>query len=288
VVTIQDAPSRLEAYDEDALDLVSLARLMPVQADQARKLHAGEYVSTPLPWTTYLAFDAGRPPFDDRRVRRAFALATDCGRLADVVQMGLPFPATGGLVPPGMPGHSAGIGLPFDPERARRLLAEAGFPDGRGFPEIECVAAEQPGNSPLLEYLRTAWQENLGVGVTWTRLPWAVLMDRLNHPQPPQVYVMGWMADYVDPDNFLRVAEWKGNEGWVNQEYDELIETARRVLEPERRMKMYQRADRILVEEAPIVPLTYRRAHHLVKPWVRFPPMGHYLWYWKDFIIEPH
>jgi ABC-type oligopeptide transport system substrate-binding subunit len=53
-------------------------------------------------------------------------------------------------------------------------------------------------------------------------------------------------------------------------------------------MKMYQQADRILVEEAPIVPLTYRRAHYLVKPWLRFPPMGLQRWYWKDFIIEPH
>jgi oligopeptide transport system substrate-binding protein len=230
VLMIQDAPSRLEAYEEDALDLVNLNRLTPVQADQARKLHADEYVSMPLPWTTYLAFDAGRPPFDDRRVRRAFALATDRGRLADVVQMGLAFPATGGMVPPGMPGHSPGIGLPYDPEQARRLLAEAGFPDGRGFPAVECLAAEQPANPPLLEYLRTAWLENLGVGVTWTRLPWAALMDRLVH-RPPQVWPTGWLADYVDPENFLRVGQWKKEVRWLTQESDELIETARRVLD---------------------------------------------------------
>ena len=184
----------------------------------------------------------------------------------------------------------------YDREGTRYLdfLSQYGVVSfGHNHPELvaalqECLAAQQPGNGPLLAYLEAAWLENLGVRVTWARLPWAALIDRLYHPPPPQVWPMGWMADYVDPDSFLRVAQCRKNTRWLNEEYEELIETARRVLDPERRMEMYRQADRILVEEAPIVPLTYRRAHYLVKPWVRFPPMGHYLWLWKDFIIEPH
>jgi ABC-type transport system substrate-binding protein len=287
VLTLQETPTRLlQAYEEDALDLVSLLRMTPDQADRARRLHADEYVSTPIPWTTYLAFDAGSPPFDDRRVRRAFALATDRGRLAEVVQTGLWFPATGGLVPPGMPGHSPGIALPYDPERARTLLAEAGYPDGRGFPTDQCVAVKNPSFSPVLAYLQAAWLENLGVDIHWTKISWAEMMAKLSHPQPPRMWPMGWMADYVDPDNFLRVAQWR-NGRWQNEEYDKLIETARRLLDPQQRMRMYQQADKLLVEEAPVVPLIYRRQNHLVKPWVRIPPAG-LRYHWQDFIIEPH
>ncbi len=81
-----------------------------------------------------MSFDTTRPPFDDVRVRQAFAHALDRPALAQAVLHGLVSPATGGLVPPGLPGHAAGIGLVYDPERARRLLAEAGYLDGRGFP----------------------------------------------------------------------------------------------------------------------------------------------------------
>ena len=86
----------------------------------------------------YLQFDVSRPPFDDVRVRRAFVLATDREALVKAARPDC-FPATGGFVPPGMPGHSPGIGLPYDPGQARRLLAEAGYPGGQGFPVVECL-----------------------------------------------------------------------------------------------------------------------------------------------------
>jgi oligopeptide transport system substrate-binding protein len=136
--------------------------------------------------------------------------------------------------------------------------------------------------------LQAAWRENLGVRVDWTLVPWNKLADRLYGSQPPHLWITGWAPDYVDPDSFLRVAEWRRNTRWQNREYGELIETARRVLEPGRRMAMYQQADRILIEEAPIVPLSYRRLNVLAKPWVSFPPQGMGRWYYKDFTIEPH
>ncbi|NIU61783.1 MAG: peptide ABC transporter substrate-binding protein, partial [Pseudomonas stutzeri] len=96
----------------------------------------------------------------DLRVRRAFSLATDRETFANVFLGGLAFPATGGFIPPGMPGHSAGIGLPYDPEGARRLLAEAGYPGGRGFPAVETLSSRgsnEEGGLPA------QWRENLGV-----------------------------------------------------------------------------------------------------------------------------
>lgn len=149
---------------------------------------------------TYLGFDVTRPPFDDLRVRRAFALATDRDALANLALHGFDFPATGGLIPPGMPGHVPEIALPYDPEQARRLLAEAGYPGGRAFPVIEALVT---GASSEIEFLRVQWRQVLGVDVAWKKYGHPSAPD--NHSTvTPQLFRFGWMADYPDPDSFLR------------------------------------------------------------------------------------
>jgi len=263
-----------------------MALFPPTELYDARQRHAGEYVSLPWLATTYVGFDVSRPPFYDPRVRRAFVLALDREMLADVAMKGDVFPAMGGFVPPGMPGHSAGIALPYDPERARELLAEAGYPGGRGFPAVDLLALY--GTEPAVEYLQAQWRENLGIEIIWEIIEWAMSLDRLDR-EPPHVLLMGWMADYPDPDNFLRVCATQRYIWWRNETYDKLVEEARRATDQEERMRLYQQADRILVEEAAIVPLTYRRYHLLVKPWVKkFPTSPMKVWFWKDVIIEPH
>jgi oligopeptide transport system substrate-binding protein len=187
-----------------------------------------------------------------------------------------------------MPGHSPGIGLPYDPERARLLLAEAGYPGGRGFPELEVLSADTPLAVSVAEDLRTRWLHNLGVEITPKQLDWGELLDRLLR-ESPHIWLMGWSADYPDPDNFLRVGEWRLTGGWRNELYDRLIEGARRVTDQNERISMYQQAEPILVEEAPIIPLYHIRWHLLVQPWVKRHPMSPVkVWFWKDVIIEPH
>ncbi len=240
----------------------------------------------PQPGTCYVGFDVSQPPFDNVRVRRAFVLATDRETLADVALRGFHFPATGGFIPPGIPGHSPGIALAYDPDQARNLLAEAGYPGGRGFPAVEALTIVAPVG--LSEYLQPQWRENLGIEVTWETMEYAEARDRLRR-EPPHIFVGGWTASYPDPDNFLRVALPLNETGWQNEAYDRLVEQARKVTEQAERMKLYGQADRILVEEAVIVPLSYARYHLLVKPWVRKYPMSPVnVWFWKDVIIEPH
>jgi ABC-type transport system substrate-binding protein len=243
-------------------------------------------VSGPRLETCYLAFDASSPPFDDVRVRLAFAAATDREALADVVLQGYVSPATGGLGPPGMPGHTPGIGLSYDPRRARRLLAEAGYPDGRGFPPVGVLAfraVESRG-----DYLASQWRDVLGVETQWDVLPWAAFLDRLGEG-PPQILVLMWVADYPDPDSFMRVCRDQTWPAWPNERYDHLVERARRAMGQEERMELYEEADRLLVEEAPILPLTYERDHLLIKRWVRrYPTSPMQAAFWKDAVIEPH
>ncbi len=123
-----------------------------------------------------------RPPFDDLRVRRAFALATDRETVADVVRRGYDSPATGGFIPPGMPGHSPEIGLPYDPEGARKLLAEAGYPKGHGFPVVGLLRS---GLSYAADYLQAQWTESLGVEVRGETAAWATLLDKMHRDPPP-------------------------------------------------------------------------------------------------------
>jgi oligopeptide transport system substrate-binding protein len=281
-----DRSAILELYEADGLDTLILWGFLPPGMDRVRQRQAGEYVSVPWLLTWYVGFDVSRPPFDDVRVRRAFALATDRETLADVVLRGYVSPATGGYVPPGMPGHSPGIGLPYDPEQAQHLLAEAGYPGGCSLPTVDSLVPY--GRESLSEYLQAQWREDLGVETTWEAMEWAKYLDGLER-EPPHIFLCGWLADYPDPDSFLRANPVRRWTRWQNGAYDRLVEEARQVTDQGKRMKLYGQADRILVEEAAIVPLTYERLHLLVQPWVRrYPTSAIKYWFWKDVIIEPH
>jgi oligopeptide transport system substrate-binding protein len=274
----------LEMYEGDRLDVVDVTA---IHVDRMRQRYAGEYRRFPQLVTTYLQFDVSRPPFDDVRVRRAFVLATDREALVKAARSDC-FPATGGFVPPGIPGHSPGVGLPCDLGRARQLLAEAGYPGGQGFPVVECVT--RTDQADLGENLQAQWQENLEVKINWETVEWQAILARLGE-HVPHLLVMGWMADYPDPDNFLRarIDHIQQQGGWRNEGYDSLVKRAQRSLDQGERIKLYGEAEQILVEEAPIMPIFHRAVRLLVKPWVtRFPTTGLREWFFKDVIIKPH
>lgn len=281
-----DSAAILERYEAGNLDVLYLSRLSLSDRERARQWYADEYVFGPALDTTYVGFNVSRPPFSEARVRQALALAVDQETLANVVLGGYDSPALGGFVPPGMPGHSPDIGLPYDPARARQLLAEAGYPGGRGFPAVEWLI--KPQQEPTAEYLQTQWREQLGLQLTWQIVEKNQLVDRLDL-NPSDIFQMGWVADYLDPDNFLRVSCHHQWSDWRNDLYTEYVEQARRITNQVERLKLHRQADKVLVEEAVIIPLTYHRQHLLVKPWVKqFPMSPIKIWYWKDVVIEPH
>ncbi len=280
----------LEMYESGQSDVLSfvaalqLITLAPEEMARIRQLHATEYVSLPSADTHFLSFDVARPPFDDRRVRRAFALALDRERLVHVGWGGHLLPPTGGFVPPGMPGHVPGLALPYDPDQARELLAQAGYPGGAGFPAVEMLTflVRPEYWDPLV----AQWGENLGVAIGWDSIGWGEILRV--EDAPPHLYFMGWVGDYPDPDNYLRVAVQLFS-AWRHQQYFDAIEQARRTLNQAERLALYAQAQRILTEEVPILPLGYDRAHLLVKPWVkRYPISAVGRIYWKDVVLEPH
>ncbi|HEY3232386.1 MAG TPA: ABC transporter substrate-binding protein [Roseiflexaceae bacterium] len=280
-----DIGTHFELYDANRLDLVYSWFFASRDIDSLRQRHPENYSCRPRFATLYIFFDLTRPPFDDLRVRRAFAMASDRAALVNVLYKGYELPATGGFVPPGMPGYSAEIGLPYDPEQARQLLAEAGYPYGHDFPPVTFVA--YPTRQTMAEYLQAQWRENLGVETTLKVSRASIEEIKRSRPH---IAVGGWTADYADPDNFLRVCVYLDAPEWRNEAYERLLARAGQIADQAERMKSYQQADRILMDEAVIVPLCYSQHHILLKPWVRrftIPAIKN-PGFWKDVIIEPH
>jgi ABC-type oligopeptide transport system substrate-binding subunit/class 3 adenylate cyclase len=286
VIGNSDAPTQLELYGDDRLDILDITYYAPEDLRRARQRYAADWVSVPAPCTYYQAFVASQLPFDDVRVRRAFVMAIDREACMQALTSGAEMPATGGFVPPGMPGHTPAIALPYDPDEARRLLTEAGYPGGRGFPTA--LALTMPEGEPTVRDLQARWQRILGVD---TEIEVVKLWDydRILREKPAHMFLNAWVADYPDPDNFLRVGMRLFSAGWQHEEYDRLVAQAGQVSAQGARMTLYREADRILVEQAAILPLGYQRRLLLVKPWVtNHPVVGRHGSYLENVVIVPH
>ena len=167
------------------------------------------------------------------------------------------------------------------------MLAEAGYPQGIGFQAIEAWGTLSITDQ-FFRYLQAQWRDHLSVEVVWQKFERNEYDERfLAHT--PHLFTFGWRADYPDPDNFLRVGMHQQHVEWHNAQYEQLLDAARRVTDPVERLKLYQAADRLLMQEAGIMPLTYQQWHYLIKPWVKkYPISALAATYWKDVIIEAH
>jgi oligopeptide transport system substrate-binding protein len=205
---------------------------------------------------TYYGFDAGEPPFDDVRVRRAFALAVDWRRLAELDPAGSSVPATG-MVPEGIPGRPEGDYLPpYDPDEARRLLAEAGYPGGRGLPEVDFITSGGGDDEAIVSELRSV----LGVQVDYAVMDFGELLRRRSE-DPPAIWSVSWVADYPGPNDFLGVLLGTGstsNQGrWSSPAFDAAIADATSASTPEAAEVAFARALEIVRDEVPVVPVRY-------------------------------
>ncbi len=283
LLPVQAWPTRLRLYEEDKLDILGVTYLAAEVREEVRQRYVDEYIARPRLETHFLAFDVTRPPFDDVRVRRAFALASDRATLADRVLQGYMAPATGGLTPPGMPGHAPAIALAFAPEQGRRLLAQAGYPGGSGFPPIDMLVNKAVAGRN--QFLQGQWREILGVEVRLDVVEWPEFLARLKDV-PYHLINLSWIADYPDPDNFLRVSRARAWPAWQNADYERLVQEGCGLTDAGRRLQYYRQAEEILVQEVPILPLIYERDHLLVKPWLRVYPMSAIKpAFWKDAVL---
>ncbi len=224
-------------------------------------------------FSTYLyEFNLARPPFNEPRVRRAFSLAIDRVQLAASQPQQHLLAATG-LVPPGTDDYhyTGDHALRFDPAEARRLLAAAGFPEGKGFPATDLPFDTSARHQHFAEILQQMWERNLGV-----RVNLANIEGRVYHAERVQrKYTLsrgGWVGDYLDPHAFLSVHLTGGGQnvaGYANPEFDALVRRALDQRDRAARHEIYRRAEDILMRDLPIIPLFHYTAQHLVAPSVR-------------------
>jgi oligopeptide transport system substrate-binding protein len=262
-------------YEANEIDIVRLS----ADTYHARQTHADEYITEPIHQVLCLAFVPNHPPFDDPQVRRAFVMAVDRERLAAETLDGIRDPATGGFIPPSMPGHSPGIGLPFDPDQARQLLEEAGYPNGQGFPDTKIMMWEI---NPELEYLQEQWLSNLNVDIAIDIQKREDVYDWFYRGNLRLVSMVGVIDPDIEGSVRLMLPEWQ------DDRFEKIVEEAQQSLNQQERIGHYQEADSFLIEEALIMPIHYSRSHFLVKPWVKILTGEVDSWYLKDFIIEPH
>jgi ABC-type transport system substrate-binding protein len=257
LVTDIGGRSPVDVFQDGDLDLTGVApfdaswiRYDPTLGPQLREAVAFS--------VTYYGFDTTRPPFDDARVRRAFAEAADWGRLVQVADTGEE--AADSLAPPGLAGRSEnGFAPTYDPEAARRDLARAGYPGGRGFPVVSLVT----GGTATDRAAIAEWEQVLGVQVAHEVMPFDELFNRLDEGEPPPIWSLSWIADYPHVHDFLGLLALSdsGNNygGWSSAAYDAAIEEAAGDEDPEAQAAGYDRAQAILRDESPFIPLSYGR-----------------------------
>ncbi|MGH8019845.1 MAG: peptide ABC transporter substrate-binding protein, partial [Opitutaceae bacterium] len=211
-----------------------------------------------------------RPPLDDVRVRRALALAIDRESLVENVIRGGQDPAYH-FTPPGFPDYHPKPRLEGTLEEAKQLLADAGFPSGKGMPAIDLLYNTHENHRVIAEAIQQMWRKNLGVNVNLVNQEWKVYLDSqdtLNYG----ISRSGWIGDYVDPHTFLPIFVTDGGNndtGWSNEEYDSLIAKSLEAKTTEERYAVYERMEQILIDEMPIIPIYHYTRVYLLHPSVK-------------------
>jgi len=225
-----------------------------------------------LPGTEFIAFNSESHPFNNNVVRQAFSYAVDREAIARLVReydSGVVQPATV-FTPPQVLGRDlfGDVGINFDPLKAKAYLAEAGYADPATFPHVEYwvnyALQDEPGRHLFIANAVTdMWDEHLGISVEVIVVAdWGEYLNRIQ-TDPPDIFRMGWLADYIDPDNFLRELFHSGSGGNVygfsNLAFDRLVKDAQYLSDPEERQILYIEAESILCgEQAAVIPLFFQ------------------------------
>lgn len=259
----------LNLYEAGELDWIGENASLPAEfvdhLSQFRDFHHSPWLGTYFYWLNTKA-----PPLDDPKVRQALALAIDRKSLVEHITRGQQIP-TASLVPDAVAGYQ-GLGRPtFDPKRARQLLAEAGYPKGRGLPRITLIYNTSEGHKQIAEAVQHMWREQLGVDIAIENQEWKVYLKNLQLMNF-QIARMGWIGDYPDPYTFLEILlseSGNNHSGYASRKYDELLERANATIDQRQRLALLRQAETVAMDAQPIIPVYVYSRLDLWKPYVR-------------------
>ncbi len=248
-VTYTVPTSKIEKYQKNKPDIISVA---------------------PYLGTYYYVINVRKTPLNNTKLRRALSLAIDRKSLAKHVIKGGKLPAHS-FTPPNTAGYTADVHVKENVEQARKLLVDAGYPDGKGLPVFEIMYNTSNNSRKIAEAIQEMWRKNLNVKVELINKDWKVYLDTFR-TKNYTIAGCSWIGDYADPNTFLDMWVTGGGNnraGWSNKKYDELIKEASAADNNTERYILFKEAEDILMEKAPIIPLFYYTSLFLKRPEVK-------------------
>lgn len=264
-------PTENAVSEERMFRVEQLHRTEEVPLDKVpiyRDLENSPYMQDPYLGTYFYLLNTQRPPTDDVRVRKALSMAVDREQLVNTVLQGVFTPAYS-ITPPGTLGYQPPKLFDFDPVHARALLSDAGYPEGEGWPGIEIIYNTNEAHRKIAVAIQQMWKKHLNIDVTIANQEWKVYLNSVSQLDF-QVARRGWIGDYVDPNNFLDLYITGGgnnNTGFSDPVYDDIVlQQAPRAKDLAARFALFHKAETMLMEQMPIIPIYTYSTRHLVHP----------------------
>ncbi|MBL8966878.1 MAG: peptide ABC transporter substrate-binding protein [Spirochaetaceae bacterium] len=259
---IEDNKTAYNMYKNGEIDWQTGIALDLLDEIKLRK----DYMVAPQIATYYYIFNNSKKPTNDVRVRKALAMAVDTKSLVEKVTKGGQI-ATSSIVPP-MEGYTPAKGNPFNVEEAKKMLAEAGYPNGKGFPKIAILYNTNDAHKKIAEFVQEQWKNNLGIEVTLVNQEWKTFLDTRSNSHDFVVSRAGWTGDYLDPNTFLDmfIVGSGNNDGlYNNPKYDELVKKAMTMPAGPERLQVLAQAEQILLDqEQAVAPFYSYVEQHLI------------------------
>ncbi len=271
----------MELYETGKIDVAQIATDYIERASDKEGQFYKELNTFPELSLYYIGFNVQKPPFDDVNVRNAFCHAVDKERVIKITMKGTVTNANG-IVPPGMPGYNEkSPDIDYNIAKAKNLIANSKYKDVTKFPPIRITISGWGGDiSPHLGAIIQDWRENLGVDVTVRQIEPEIFLYYLPK-EADEMFILGWVADYPDPQNFLDNLFHTGSSyntgNYSNPSVDKLLNQAAVEADETTRINLYHQAERIILDEAACFPLWYNTSYILTKPYVKnykLNPMG--------------
>ena len=280
VVMIEKETASLNSYKVGETDWIGPHEVPSEQISNVKNFK--DYHNDPYLGVYYYIFNQKVKPLDDVKVRMALSLAVDRQKITDHVLGGGQIPYTG-LSPDGLAGYKSYQGESYNPEKAKQLLAEAGFPDGKGFPKLKFMYDTKEVHRLVIQAIQEMWKQTLNIDIEPTNVEWKIYLDR-QKSKDFQMTRQGWIGDFLDPYTFLELAKSNsGNNhtGWSNADYDRLLEASNLEADPSKRFQLLRDAEKQVVDDAVFLPIYLYTKTYMLKPFVKgFYPdyQDHHLW----------
>lgn len=271
---VEDGKAALTAFEQGSLDGTDNIPVEDIQRLRDNKT----LITAPYLGTYYYRFNVTKKPFDNVKVRQALAMAIDRKTLIDKVTKGGQTPAFA-YVPGGIPDAEAGKtfrqagGDLFkeDVAKAKQLLADAGYADGKDFPDVSILYNKGASHEVIAQAIQDMWKTNLGISVKLRMEEWKVYQQSEQNLQY-DVARAGWIGDYVDPMTFMDMFVTNGGNnqtGWSNAQYDQDIASAKKSGDQKVRMQAMHDAEKILMEQMPVMPIYFYVNNYVAKPYLK-------------------